>query len=496
VSLLMRSDVINYTFRKELIMGLEKEVHDAMHVVNRDHSNAERLSYNPQTRRLELKGRGNDPDRVTPLCHQDMDLYCAPVIVLDGSRLGDGVPDSSGVQTEFAAKDSETVFSTLAGVSDQRVLGSVITSICHNHDYVSKVGSPEDRVRVLLSPECFGRKTENNDRHWPATGYVKKNGKWVKAMVIISPLVNDLYSRFKGILESDALSDKRVFVAGLGSGGSAVAVGLAKSGVMDVVLVDYDRLEVGNVLRHEAGLSDVGRMKTHVVKDMIMNKNPFAKVQILDEKITWENMERFRPMIKECDIIIAAVDNRNAKRVLNRLSLEENIPMLVAGAFRRAYGGQVLRVLPHKSPCFTCFVDSLPDIARDNEITSIEQAEGLAYTDRPVPIEPGLANDIAPINQMVVKLAIQTLIEGKKTTLKSLDQDLEMPLYLWLNRRENNTCYENLEPMKDNIANMSILRWYGINIPKNPHCPDCGDFEAGVKEHYGIEADLTEQLGV
>jgi len=137
--------------------------------------------------------------------------------------------------------------------------------------------------------------------------------------------------------------------------------------------------------------------------------------------------------------------------------------MLTAGAFRRAYGGQVLRVRPHKSPCFTCFIDSLPDVAKNNEITSIEQTEGIAYTDKPVPVEPGLANDIAPINQMVVKLAIQELLKGKSTTLQSLETDLAMPLYLWINRREKDTSYEDLEPMKDNVSDMAIMRWYGMS---------------------------------
>ena len=67
-----------------------------------------------------------------------------------------------------------------------------------------------------------------------------------------------------------------------------------------------------------------------------------------------------------------------------------------------------------KSLCFQCFINSLPKQERDTEMTSIERAEGLAYTDKPVPIEPGLSTDIAPINQMVVKLAIQELLRGRR----------------------------------------------------------------------------------
>ena len=100
-------------------MGLQREVYDAMDKVHRGHASASRLGYNPDTRRLEVTGRGNNPDHVKPLNHQDMDLYCTPVIVLDGSRIRDGIPGNGGLQVEFAAKDNETVFSTLAGVSGQ-----------------------------------------------------------------------------------------------------------------------------------------------------------------------------------------------------------------------------------------------------------------------------------------------------------------------------------------------------------------------------------------
>jgi len=477
-------------------MSLQNEVQNAMQSVRNSQESASRLCYNPSTRRLEITGRGNDPDRVKPLCHQDMNLSCLPVVVLGGSHLGDGVPDRRGVQAAFAPKDNETVFSTLAGASGQSVPGSIVTSNSYDRDDVAEVGSPGDKVRVLLSPECVTHNSTNNGRHWPATGYVKRGEQWVKAMVIISPVIDNLFSRFGGILETDVISDKKVVIVGLGSVGSPVALGLAKSGVMNSVLIDYDRLEVGNVLRHEAGLSEVGRLKTDVVKDMILNKNPFAKVQVLNEKVSWESIEHLRPIVKDCDIVIAVPDNREAKSVLNRLCLDENIPLIIAGAFGRAYGGQILHVTPCQSPCFTCFIDSLPDVARDNEVSSIEQTEGIVYADREVPIEPGLANDIAPINQMVVKEAIQILVQGKDTTLQSLDDDLTMPLHLWLNRREKDTCYEDLPAMKDSVSAMTIMRWYGVDLPRNPNCPDCGDFEAGVKARYGAEVNQHKEMEV
>ena len=171
--------------------------------------------------------------------------------------------------------------------------------------------------------------------------------------------------------------------------------------------------------------------------------------------------------------------------------VEENKPLIIAGAFRRAYGGQVLRIHPGASPCYECFLRSLPEKACDQEISSEAQAQRLAYADRPVAIEPGLSADIAPISLMVVKLALQELLKDQATSLRSLDDDLIAPWFLWLNRREAETEYEQLEPLEFEIDGMHILRWYGIAIARRPDCPCCGDFVGQAAEQEGIE--VTEE---
>jgi hypothetical protein len=117
----------------------------------------------------------------------------------------------------------------------------------------------------------------------------------------------------------------------------------------------------------------------------------------------------------------------------------------------------------------------LPELDKDQEVSSQEQAENLSYTDRPVPIEPGLSTDIAPVSIMLVKLVIQELLKGTETTLSSLDDDFVAPLFFWLNRREAGTQYEKLKPLEFNISGMHILRWYGIAMERHPECPVCGE---------------------
>ena len=88
------------------------------------------------------------------------------------------------------------------------------------------------------------------------------------------PAKDDLYSRNKGLIEVDILKDKKVTVIGLGSFGSVIVAELAKAGVGNFALFDFDRLELHNLSRHYCGANDLGRLKTDALYDVIKGKIP------------------------------------------------------------------------------------------------------------------------------------------------------------------------------------------------------------------------------
>jgi hypothetical protein len=91
---------------------------------------------------------------------------------------------------------------------------------------------------------------------------------------------------------------------------------------------------------------------------------------------------------------------------------------------------------------------------------------------------------------MVVKLAIQQLLAGTDTTLRSLDEDLSASWYLWINRREAGTEFEHLKPLACNSNGIRVMRWYGIGLQRQPACPVCGDFVGAAS------SDLESLLAV
>ena len=106
------------------------------------------------------------------------------------------------------------------------------------------------------------------------------DGKPIKAEPY--ELHQNIFSRNKGILETDKMDHKRAVILGCGSVGSLVAMELARSGVGHFLLADPDVMEYHNICRHQCGIEDVGDLKINALKRKLLNINPQVDVQIFE----------------------------------------------------------------------------------------------------------------------------------------------------------------------------------------------------------------------
>ena len=94
--------------------------------------------------------------------------------------------------------------------------------------------------------------------------------------------MSDVFARTKLLLGEDALerlSKARVIIFGVGGVGGYVAEALARSGVGHIELVDKDVVDETNINRQIIALqSTIGRYKTEVMKERILDINPDAEV--------------------------------------------------------------------------------------------------------------------------------------------------------------------------------------------------------------------------
>lgn len=238
-------------------------------------------------------------------------------------------------------------------------------------------------------------------------------------------LYQSIFSRNKGILETDAMARKRVVVLGCGSVGSLVAMELARAGVGGFYLVDPDIVEYHNVCRHQCGIEDVGDLKINALSRKLRNINPKVRIE------TFEGVIQNAPkaMLDEfCQgedaVFVGCADNRAADVYANRISIYYSAAFISIGFWERACAGEIFYHLPYVNmPCYECALgngDNLSARAQANHhiYSNQESTEGMKF-------EPGISVDINYITSIGIKLIIDILNSSNPSYIPRLLKDLK-----------------------------------------------------------------------
>lgn len=125
------------------------------------------------------------------------------------------------------------------------------------------------------------------------------------------------------------ISSAKILIAGLGGVGGAVVETLARSGVGEFTLVDFDVFEQSNLNRQIlCTIGEIGKNKTDVARTRILSINPDAVVDVVNERITAENVDKI--ISKDFTYCIDAIDDIKAKTALIVACKERNIPIISA----------------------------------------------------------------------------------------------------------------------------------------------------------------------
>lgn len=118
-------------------------------------------------------------------------------------------------------------------------------------------------------------------------------------------------ARFIGEDNIMKLSRKTAAIAGVGAVGGYAIEMLARCGIGHIRILDFDTVSETNINRQIIALhSTVGRLKTEVMAERILDINPECIVEAIPERLTISNMERFTA---GADIILDCIDSVEAK---------------------------------------------------------------------------------------------------------------------------------------------------------------------------------------
>ena len=136
------------------------------------------------------------------------------------------------------------------------------------------------------------------------------------------------------------LKSAKVGIAGLGGLGSNIAAMLARSGVGNLHIVDFDKVDLSNLNRQNYYIDHLGMYKTEAAAKILKSINPYLNITYETTKIDENNAP---DIFKDIDFICEAFDNAENKAMLiNTLLTTYKDKKIVSGSGMAGYGSSNL----------------------------------------------------------------------------------------------------------------------------------------------------------
>lgn len=111
-----------------------------------------------------------------------------------------------------------------------------------------------------------------------------------------------------------------VAICGLGGLGSNIAVALARAGVGNLVLIDFDKVDITNLHRQQYKANQIGRYKTEALAENLREISPYTEITLQTVRVNDVNAVE---LLQDADIICEAFDDAECKAQLVNTVLEK-----------------------------------------------------------------------------------------------------------------------------------------------------------------------------
>ena len=123
------------------------------------------------------------------------------------------------------------------------------------------------------------------------------------------------------------LQNKKVLVLGLGGVGGYTLESLVRAGISNLIICDYDIVDVTNINRQIIALhSNIGRKKVECFKERLLDINPNCQVIVYD--LFYDDSVKDIFFNEKIDYIIDCCDSIKSKKLIIEESLKRNIPII------------------------------------------------------------------------------------------------------------------------------------------------------------------------
>jgi len=158
-----------------------------------------------------------------------------------------------------------------------------------------------------------------------------------------------------GAAGQQRLTDSHVLIIGLGGLGSAASLYVANSGVGQLTINDFDRVDITNLPRQiHFTEQNIGEFKTTATAKRLKQINPGIQIDEINQRLTEAALHE---AVAASDIVLDCTDNFVTRGAINRACYETQRPLITGAAIR--FEGQLALFrhdTPHlpNNPCYNC----------------------------------------------------------------------------------------------------------------------------------------------
>ncbi len=126
-----------------------------------------------------------------------------------------------------------------------------------------------------------------------------------------------MFERLELLIGKESLEEiknSKILIVGIGGVGGSVATSLVRSGVQNIVLIDFDIVDITNINRQVVAYhSTIGLKKVDVIKKILLDINPSLIVKTYDIFLNKDNIKTILDEEKPT-YIIDACDSKETKK--------------------------------------------------------------------------------------------------------------------------------------------------------------------------------------
>ncbi len=258
----------------------------------------------------------------------------------------------------------------------------------------------------------------------------------------LNRLKEDRFERQKRISwwNQETLKNSNILVVGAGTLGNEVCKNLALLGVGNVTIIDNDIIEEVNLSRSVLmRREDKGKNKADVVAERMKELYDEINVIPLHHDVVFDYGSA---NYKDFDLVIMAVDNREARMHINRYCYMWSIPLINGGLDGLICSVQV--IIPPETACYECTFSELDYNIIKNKYSCYGFMRNAPEGKIPMVItSSAIAGGIMAQEAVKILHKVEPILAGKRAVIDGVNNEYNI---FSIPKRQNCLGHYNIEP--------------------------------------------------